>query len=371
MKNKIFVSVFAALLALLTLLTPLTPKKDFSPNENRMLASFPALSVESVKDGSFTSGVAAWLTDHFVLRDLWVSVKALCTLAMGRRENGGVYLGKGGVLLDSFSAADASRFDENLAALRRFTGLSQTQGVSVRSLIAPTAVCIYADKLPAYAVTADTEALFTALGGVPGFVDVRNTLLAHKEEDLYYRTDHHWTCRGAYLAYADYVQSLGFSAKDESAFAPAPVTDGFFGTLYSRFGLFTGFTPDVITAPADPGGVTLTGSRGETHASVYFPEKLAEKDKYLYFLGGNDSIVQIETGADPAKKLLLIKDSYANAFLPFLLGDYGHITVLDLRYYTGSVPALLESGGYTDVLVLYNLKSFASDVNFRFLDFAD
>ncbi len=370
MKDKIFTGLFALLLAALSVLTLALPKKDFSPNENRPLETAPALSVEAVKSGEFTKGVSAYLTDHFAGRDAWVSVKALAELATGKRENGGVYLSKNGGLIDGFTEDDLEYFEKNLQALREFTEFAQSDyGVRVQSIIAPTATQICAEDLPAFSAVADADALYARLTEVPGFIDLRDTLTAHKDEYVYYRTDHHWTGRGAYLAYAAYDGARGETPLPEESFLPETVTTDFHGSLYSRFGLFMGIKADTITAPAASalGNVSMTDSHGDTHASVYFPEKLESKDKYLYFTGPNDSILRVKTEADTGKRLLLIKDSYANAFLPYLLKEFDEITVIDLRYYKDDVSALLENENYTDALVLYNLKSFASDSHFRFV----
>ena len=372
MKDKIFTGLFALLLAALSVLTLALPKKDFSPNENRMLETAPALSAESVKSGEFTKGVSAYLTDHFAGRDAWVSVKALAELATGKRENGGVYLSKKGGLIDGFTEDDLEYFEKNLQALQEFTEFAQSDyGVRVQSIVAPTATQICAEDLPAFSAVADADALYARLAEVPGFIDLRQTLYAHKDEYVYYRTDHHWTGHGAYLAYAAYAGARGETPRTEESFSPETVTEDFHGSLYSRFGLFMGIKADTITAPAAAalGTVTMTDSHNTAYGSVYFPEKLEGKDKYLYFTGPNDSILRIETNAGTGKKLLLIKDSYANAFLPYLLPEFDAITVIDLRYYKDDVSALLESENYTDALVLYNLKSFASDSHFRFVVF--
>ena len=174
-------------------------------------------------------------------------------------------------------------------------------------------------------------------------------------------------------SYAAVQAAAGEEAPPYEAFSPETVTEEFFGTLYSRFGFFAGVAPDSIVTPAASalGEVTRTDAKGNESPSVYAPEKLNEKDKYLYFLGGNDAVVEITAANRTGKKLLLVKDSYANAFLPYLLHDYDAVTVVDPRYYPGSVLRLAQQGGYTQAMVLYNLKSFASDTYIQFLPLAD
>lgn len=95
--------------------------------------------------------------------------------------------------------------------------------------------------------------------------------------------------------------------------------------------------------------------------NLFDEEPLLTKDKYAYFLGGNAPLAKIESDAPGNRRLLVIKDSYANCFIPFLAESFSHIDVLDVRYARQSVRELISGGGYTDLLVLYNAAGFASD----------
>ena len=372
MKNRLFVILFALFLAVPAVLTLALPKKEFSENENRMLAEAPKLSLSSLRDGAFMSGTADYITDHFVGRDLWVSVRSAISLLALRSEQNGVYRVRDGYI-DGFSQKDTDFFEDNVSAVSAFgETVRDTFGIPVYTLVAPTATQIEKDRLPAFAAPLDAAPLFERLAALPGFIDVRDVFAENEGGPLYYRTDHHWTARGAYLAYAAFQSARGKAAESEASYGIEQVTDRFFGTLYSRFGLFDGRFPDAIFAPSAEalGRVTVTDGKGESRASVYDPSALAGKDRYRYFLGGNDPILQIDTEQSDGR-LLLIKDSYANALLPYLLREYAHITAVDLRYYPGTVLSLLAEGAYDEVLILYNLKSFASDSYLRFLTLTD
>lgn len=375
MKNKIFVTVFALLLAVISLANLFAPKKDFSENENRSLAVFPELSMESLKDGSFTSGFAAYLSDHFLFRDAWVSIKSAAESVMLKTSNNGVFHGRNGYLIDGFDEDSASGFDGNLEEVKNFVRMMKTDfGIDVRTVIAPNAAQILSEKLPRFAVTADGRSLSEkAANELDGFVDVYDAMDSHKNDYIYYRTDHHWTYLGAYYAYAEYKKSLGQTADLLESMDIETVSDRFFGTTYSRFGFFNGRNADTLSAPSEThlGSMTVTNSKAETFSSIYFPDALDGKDKYMYFLGGNDSIVTVETENKNGKTLLLIKDSYANSFLPYLIGDYEKIILLDMRYYQGVVPELIGQSGVTDILILYNLKSFSEDNYIRFINFTE
>lgn len=371
MRNRIFVSIFAVMLALLTLLTVFLPKKEFSDNENRVLASFPTLSIETLKDGSFTSDFSLYVADHFAFRDVWVSIKSIAETATLKTSNNDVFNGKDGYLLDSFVFDDDSQFEENLNAVKEFEKIvKDNYDINVKTLIAPTATQIHSDKLPPFAVTSDGEAMIShAAEEIDGFINVYSALDAHKDEYIYYKTDHHWTDLGAYYAYEQYKSALGETAPAKEEIDTDTVSLSFFGTTYSRFGRFFGVEADTLFAPSQEyiGSMTVTDSKGNTTNSIYHPEKLSEKDKYLYFLGGNDSIVTIDTENKNGKTLLLLKDSYANSFLPYIIGDFEKIIVIDMRYYPGLINYLIEDSAVTDILILYNIKSFAEDQYIQFI----
>lgn len=375
MKNKIFVSVFVLLIAVMTLGNIFGEKKEFSDNENRTLASFPEFSWESLKDGTFTPAFTNYIADHFLFRDVWVSIKSFAESASLKTENNGVFNGKDGYLIDSFDSNSAAGFDKNLTAVKEFEAfVKENHNIDVKTIIAPTATQILSDKLPAFAVTADGKELLTkAENELNGYIDTYTILDEHKDEYIYYRTDHHWTSYGAYYAYSAYKTAVGEAAVSIEEMDIQEVTSEFYGTTYSRFGMFIGQTADSIYAPSQDyiGNMTVTDSKGITTDSIYHPEILSEKDKYLYFLGGNDSLVTIENQNKNGRTLLLIKDSYANAFLPYITKDFEKILVVDMRYYAGIIPDLINENAVTDILVLYNIKSFAEDQYIQFINFTE
>ena len=108
--------------------------------------------------------------------------------------------------------------------------------------------------------------------------------------------------------------------------------------------------------------MTLTGDGGKTVKNTLYDESaLGKKDQYAYFLGGNRPLVEIHTGADTGKSLLLLKDSYAHCFVPFLTGHFDTIWVVDLRYFKEDVSQWMTGRGITDLLVLYNAVTFSQD----------
>ena len=149
------------------------------------------------------------------------------------------------------------------------------------------------------------------------------------------------------------------------------VTNQFRGSLYSKI-LDADSAYDSIRIYGKPGGkpfgsedlrVAINGKK--TMDSCYDEEKLKEKDKYKYFFGDNYGEVQIVSGKAPEEtgNILVIKDSFANTFVPFLTQNYHKIYMIDLRFYSGDMKEYLKENQITDVLVLYNITNFISDRN--------
>lgn len=335
----------------------LVPKAAFSELENRKLAQAPTFSVKSLWANEYTPAYEEYLNDNFLGRDDWITLKSRCESLAGKLENNGVIFGADHYQFTKQTTVDADQYRKNAAAVAAFAG--RHPGL-VTLITAPSASLVLQDKLPAGAPFADENAALdevfaTARAGGAACLDLREVLGAHRDEYIFYRTDHHWTTLGAYYAYAAYCESRGLAPCALGDYEEKQV-DGFYGTLYSKSKL-AATLPDTITYYEIPGaGVLLDG----TTLPLYDYAKFDTRDKYAAFLQGNNGFSTL-TGGTGTGRCLLIKDSYANCFAPFMLANYSEIDVVDLRFYTKNMDALVEAGGYTDVLILYNFSSFQSD----------
>ena len=186
-------------------------------------------------------------------------------------------------------------------------------------------------------------------------IDLRTALLPDAA-NMYYHTDHHWTTQGALTAYQAWCAATGHAPQDWQL---GTASTTFRGTLYSK--VLLPDSPYDKVAIASDAAIRSMDCDGEVSDSLYSMAALEEKDHYKIFMGGNYAKVVIDTGANTGKSLLVVKDSFANSFLPFLVRDYDTITVLDLRFYREGVQPLADQAD--DVLVLYELTNFASDKN--------
>lgn len=329
----------------------LTPDRAFSENENRYLQLTPKLSWDTVMSGDFMEDMEEYTSDQIVFRDLWTATRSLLQRAEGKEDISGTYLGAEGryfakVTEDSFNRAG---LEKNAGYIREFFAAS---GKSCRALIVPSPAGVLRDMLPENAPYYDEAGVFerldAALGG--SLLDVRETLA--DVEDPYYHTDHHWTTMGAQAAYRRWAEVTGHTVREDALVC---ATEEFRGTLYSKVLLPDSVYDSVYYAPEITAeSVVCDGKDG----TLYDGDALTRKDKYELFLGGNYGQCVITTGTENGKHLLLVKDSFANSFVPFLLGDYETVTMIDLRYFRGSMAELAAESD--DILVLTEITNLAA-----------
>ena len=372
--------VFIGFFVLISGASLIIKDREFSPNENRYLAEVPELSWDNILSGKFQDGLEDYLRDQVCFRDGWITVKTGIQKACGDTDIGGAYVGKDGYDFEKITPEDVDekQVDRNIKAVEDFfmTASETIDKQKLSFLLVPTSGLVMQEKLPKNARLFDQAKYIDQVQKAMkdyNFVDVRDTLMDHNEEYFYYKTDHHWTSAGACLAYDAWSERTGGEVEKEDGLAKNVVSDKFRGSLYSKIldadsaydEIWTyGLQKDEAFGSKD---CTVTIDEKQQLDSIYDDEKLQEKDKYAYFLGGNYGQVHIQNqkAASKAKgkNILIIKDSFANSFVPFVTQDYENIYMVDLRYYNGDMKAYLQEHEITDVLVLYNISNFISDRN--------
>ncbi len=368
-KYKIIVSAFfIAALAFLTIASMVNPVRERSESENRNLAQMPDFSIQSVFDGTFTKGYEDFVTDQFVWRDMWIQIKSSVERMMGKTLSNGVYFADDNYFIEHKSDADvdAELLERNIGFLKAFVDnmSAQTDGKVLVS-IAPTASVVLEDKLPKFNDEFDWNATLDDMAEILGdsFVDLREILTEHKDEYIFYRTDHHWTTDGAYYAYSEIIKELGFEPLSKENFERVVLSEDFLGTVIAKLNIKT--EPDVMVKyePLSENPINVSYNLGaKVTDTLYDSTKLDTRDKYAYFLGGNDALIEINTSLENGRVLMLAKDSYANCLIPFLTSHFEKIYVVDLRYFNLGVSEYAkQTGDVTDALVLYNASGFAAD----------
>lgn len=355
--------------------TAFSEKETFSETQNRALAKFPKLTGKKIYDGSFTSGLEEYISDHFAGHDGWIAAKTGLELLSGKKERNNIYI-LDDMLVEKIAEPDMEIAGKSIDGIKKF---AEDNGISPYIMLVPTQAEIYRDMLPANAPNPDQQAyineIYTALEGSAVPIDAYSALSANRNEYIFYRTDHHWTSKGAYLAYTAAAKKMGFAPMSADFYDIDHASDSFKGTFYSKV-LYEGITPDTldIWLPADNGSepvLEITSEFGKEpviHEGLYFREYLDVKDKYSTFLGTNQPIVTIKTGNEGGK-LLVFKDSYAHSLAPFLTEHYSEIMLVDLRYIQMSYKELIDVSKYDQVLILYNVSTFMTDENIKKLMF--
>ena len=356
--------VFAVVIVIADLCLILMHGKAFSESENRMLQLFPEVTKRAALSGRLMTQAEDFVADQFFLRDNWIALKLDIDKLIGKEESNDVYLANDGYLIEKAVVPNFEDMNRNLEAVREFASASD---LNIVMTVVPNAVCIRKDLLPYGAPSrdqlADLAYIKNALGDSLVFADVTDVLAPHTTEQLYYRSDHHWTSLGAKYAFEALCAPLGIESP-VSEYQVMKVTDDFSGTLASNSGDFKVKDAIEIYVPVTDEGfeyVVEYGDIQQKSATIYNSDALSTKNKYEVFMGGNYSYVSIKTTAPTERNLLLFKDSYANTFVQFLLPYYRNIVIIDPRYYSDDCRKLLSEREITDVLFLYNMNTFALD----------
>ena len=367
-QEKLVGIIFILTLFLFLIINVIVPDREKSVQENRMLATKPKFRLSSLISGDYDEKFEAYMDDQFVGRDMWRKLKVAVDRIGGSRLENGVYIGTNGQLLEQIEVADENHLAANIKAIKSFSE-SQSK-IPVRMMLVPDAANVLNHSLPALAKPEDQTQMFSMvrkdLGDSVEWIDVSTELNKHKTEKIYYKTDHHWTTLGAFYAFQATAPSLGIEGDLSGKYVSHAVSNSFNGMLASKSGVNLGEKEQIdiyVPTEEDTDLIIDYVDEGKRSTSLYDSSKLKEKDQYTVFLGGNSSLLDIRTVSTSTKRLLLVKDSFANSFIPFLTPYYREIVVVDPRYYSGTINDLMDSYRISEVLFLYSGNTFFKDNN--------
>ena len=200
-------------------------------------------------------------------------------------------------------------------------------------------------------------------------VPLNEVMMQHRTEYVFYRTDHHWSSLGAYYAYTQFCDAAGFTAHDIGAYKTADFP-GFLGSFYNDSGKSDKLStnPDTVTAyyPVSPVvtmSVTEKSGNVINYDSVIYDETEAPASlKYGAFISGdNPYTVMTNESMTDGSSCVVIKESFGNAFVPFLPDHYQTVYVIDYRYWTGSLTEFVKTNGVDDVIFCNNLSALRNN----------
>lgn len=420
MANRFMTFGFLAVISSLLLVFILTPSKGFSELENRYLQELPKFSLERILSKDFNDEFETYLADQFPMRDEWLEVKAKVEEMRLQKENNGIYKGKDGYLFEKFDEPDWDKIDRYLTAINKLA--STNPEVRVTLMLVPNSIALNDDKLPAFAAyypqekvnayvgkgliseinylngfdflglsQAEKDELFSRLDLTDPVNEIADKEISDKETGnketgnketsdketsgnkgnekmldsyLYFKTDHHWTTYGAYLAYLAYAESQGYPGRGLDEFRIERMAENYLGSFHSR-GLFANLEGDNfdVMVPVRDQVVKLYVHDDESdYETWYFPDHLVKKDKFPYYYNGVHAWMSLSSQLEETEirqdSLLVIKDSYAHNLLPFLALDIPEIDVLDMRFYSGRISSYITDHDVREILLVFNTGTF-------------
>lgn len=356
--------VILTIILLITILDIFNKDRDFSNFENRSLAQKPVFYFDDFLKGRFSKDYERYINDQFIFRDKWIDFKSKSEYLLGKIENNNIIYGENNFLFDKYEKVDEKNLTKNIESLLSF--INKIPNENVNFMIIPSSYTIYKDYLPYGIELVDQEFyikhIYDYLDSYNNIktISLLNTLKENKDNYIYYKTDHHWTSFGAYLAYSEFVKNNGLSPVDMSNFNKHEV-DNFYGTYFSKSKNFNAES-DVITYYDVPNlSVSIDGVAVD---NINDDSKWSSSDKYSAFLRGNNGLTIIKNNdISNNNKILVLKDSFGNSFIQYLVNNYREVYVVDLRGFIGSFNEFFEDNEFDDILIMYNFINLVDDVN--------
>lgn len=335
--------------------------QQFSKEEKRYLQRLPKLNQTSFFNGSYSKQLETYLQDQIVGRNQFIEFYANLKKLLLQLENHQVLFGKDQTYMLQVLFQDDTNLNHNIQALNQFP-------YPMTIMIVPTLAHMQENLLPKAAYSADEKQMLDyieqQLSSKHRFLSLYDSLKGRN--DAYFKTDHHWNSKGAYIGAQVYSSSRNHMLED---FHYQPVMNTFQGSLISKVGMFhSGYdTIDQVLELRDL-DVSIRFEDGSTASSIYFSKHLDGYDPYQYYLDGNHAYVEIKNNENQTgKQLLVIKDSFAHIMVPYLIPNYDTIYMIDLRYYKAKISDFLKKQKIDEILLLYNLKEFYESKDLSFL----
>ncbi len=395
--------------AAVALYLPLRP--TYSEEEKRELAKFPEFSFSALVDGSYFSDISTWYADTFPFREMFIGAKAKIESFYGI---GSSISGSTDTIADEIPDTDTppltleyDDFEENTLPEDEAVDSNLVQKLGAVLIVDDSAYEYYsfvkatadryaltvsytADKLNGKArvfdIVVPTSTDITLSAAVRKDINTSNqkdainyiyrnisanaykvnafdSIYAHRNEYVYFRTDHHWTALGAYYAYCEYTKAAGIKTAALSDFNERKF-DNFVGAFYndSEKNPALEKNPDTVYAYAPKGNVKLTYTNHDGKQVkwnvITDVSDWSRGSKYNAFIGGDNPYTHIVNPAiTDGSSCVVIKESFGNAMVPFLTENYGEIHVIDYRYWSGNITEFVETNGIDDVIFVNNISA--------------
>ena len=370
------VLIFCVLILAGSIFTFILPDKDFSENENTSLTTlsdvFAGDVLKNLFSGELFDRAADYFRHQFPLRDKMLELKAFSDMALVRYETNGVVYGADGYLIPREDNASTAFASGNAAAINALLTALEAEGTNAVFALVPRPADVLQKYYPSAYSDEPLEKVREMILAEVDALDLKPVLkrAADKGEYVYYKTDHHWTSYGAYLAYCEVMRGFGVSPLPIDSFEREVVSTEFYGTSQSSV-MSPAAEPDTVEFFVQKDGKALVTEivyENRTLDGVYDRSALEAKDKYLAFMGGNYGLAKVTADGEDREKLLIVKDSYANCAVQFFAAHYD-LVIVDPRYYKNSVYELAKEEGVDRVLVLCGVDGMTDANTYLVLNF--
>ncbi len=340
---------------------------DFSIIENRYLQKFPKINKDNFLSGDLSRDLNNYLEDHFPFRNNFISIKSYFEILMGRSDNNGVYIGKNNYLFEIFDTIDWENTKRNINLINSF---SQNKNVSI--MIIPTSLEILSHLTPKFSPKVNQVSYLNFikqnLNQNIKFINTLDILKTKNNEYIYYKTDHHYTTLGAYYCYIKFCENISLDYLSLDKFKVEEVSNDFLGSLYSKVNLNKNQTDSIyIFTPLNNPYVKVDYGNKFSNSLYEFSHLSNTRSQYNIFLDNNHPLIKITSSVKNGKNITIIKDSFANSFIPFLVNHFEEIHVIDLRFYNSNITNYINENNLNNILFLYNTKNFSEDNNLIFI----
>lgn len=401
-KNILYI---VSIIIIISFFSIIFSRETFSENENRFLKKFPKFSLDTFKTTEYMQDIEKYTSDHFPFRDKFTNIETKIKKVLGIKENNSIFFAKDEFLVENYKE-NKEEIDRRIDIINKFINNLESNDTKLKNIsimISPTSLYAYGNKLDEYQRSyagdekSSIDYIYKKLNDginedkkemvklIDVFEDIKASVLYNEknniDELLYFRLDHHWTVNGAFVAYNKFARDNNMKAFSKDMFNKILLSDDFKGTNYSRSFEYS-YTPDimekyelkdkVLKEKFENIKVTYFDSETNTEKvtnSIYFDKYLETKDKYSYFLENNPPYMivshknkDILNSDDMKESILVLKDSYANVLVPFLINHYKKIYVVDLRYFGYSISDYIKNNEIEDVLLIYNILTFQDDL---------
>lgn len=377
MREKITSAIFIAILFVFFLLVMVFPKdENASVQENRPLAGMPEVSVKNIFAGSFTTDYETYLTDNVGFRSHFVNLGTKIENLRGIQQKesgkiidlagGGKLVLNDGKIMEVFKKNPKTR-EGYISVLNDYAKKLDTH---MYLMLVPTQIEFDESK---YRQISDSEketidAVYSSLKGIEP-VNVYDKLKANTNDYIYFKTDHHWTQRGAYLGYEALMEKADKDAVSLESLNHKKLS-GFLGYLYNQANVpqYSKYADDIEYFEGEENYLILAkgpdenGDIVEYQSKIYCPPTDSAPPLYSTFMGGDHAFAEITTNVKNGKTALIIKDSYANAVIPLLTNNYEKLVIIDPRSYYGTLSDLTAEYHFDDCIIInYVFTTTASD----------